>query len=399
MKGKVRGLIKKDLLDVLRDPKVYVGFFLPLLIFAAFGFISAVTAPPSTVPLSVYVSKNWSFLDSYLITQGAKISSSPFNSDAIISISNNSNFLILHVTFNMKDINQIYYAKAEALNYVLNNFQSYYRNYLLKKAGVADFKIISNPVNYSFITNINNVTYPFNPIYIFEMTQVEEFVAPTILFALCIGMAEMSATLITVEQEEKTFEVLLSMPIKRYEILVSKIIASFVISILSSIFYLVGLVIFSNEYLSLLGDVQTGPLVFVNTTIFLIFVLLLIISTIFSSSLGILIGLLSKDLRIANVYLGLITVPILIPTLFFIAGGSLSYVSGPFKILLLLLPPTYAIEITRAFITRYLTGYWILGIIVGLVETLIILYISSLIINGTRLRLLKNKKVKEDKTN
>ena len=108
------------------------------------------------------------------------------------------------------------------------------------------------------------------------------------------------------------------------------------------------------------------------------------------------IGLLSKDLRIANVYLGIITVPILIPTLFFIAGGSLSYVSGPFKILLLLLPPTYAIEITRAFITRYLTGYWILGIFVGLIETAFILYISSLVINGTKLMLHKSKKVQND---
>jgi len=397
LKGKVRVLIKKDLLDVLRDPKVYIGFFLPLLIFAAFGFISAVTAPPSTVPLSVYVTKNWSLLDSYLYSQGVKITSQPFNSDAIISYTNSSNFISLNVTFNMKDINQIYYAKAEALNYVLNNFQSYYRNYLLKKSGITDFQVVSNPVNYSFITNINNITYSLNPLYIFEMTQVEEFVAPTILFALCIGMAEMSATLITVEQEEKTFEMLLSMPIKRYEILISKIVSSFVISILSSIFYLVGLVIFSNEYLSLLGAVQTGPLISVNTLIFMIFLVLLMISTIFSSSLGILIGLLSKDLRIANVYLGIITVPILIPTLFFIAGGSLSYVSGPFKILLLLLPPTYAIEITRAFITRYLTGYWILGIFVGLIETALILYISSFIINGERLRMLKNNKVKSDK--
>ncbi len=395
MKGKVRALIKKDLLDVLRDPKVYIGFFLPLLIFAAFGFISAVTAPPSTVPLSVYVTKNWSVLDGYLYSQGVKITNQPFNSDAIISFTNKSNFISLNVIFNMKDINQIYYAKAEALNYVLNNFQSYYRNYLLNKSGIADFQVISNPVNYSFITNINNVTYSLNPLYIFEMTQVEEFVAPTILFALCIGMAEMSATLITVEQEEKTFEMLLSMPIKRYEILVSKIVSSFVISILSSIFYLAGLVIFSNEYLSLLGAVQTGPLISVNTLIFLIFLVLLMISTIFSSSLGILIGLLSKDLRIANVYLGIITVPILIPTLFFIAGGSLSYVEGPFKMLLLLLPPTYAIEITRAFITRYLTDYWILGIFVGLIETALILYISSFIINGANVGL-KNKKVKNN---
>jgi len=396
LRGKLRTLIKKDLLDVLRDPKVYIGFFLPLLIFAAFGFISAVTAPPSTVPLSVYVNKNWSLLDVYLINQGVKITTQPFNSDAIISFTNNSNFISFNVTFIMKDINQIYYAKAEALNYVLNNFQSYYRNYLLEKSGIANFKVVSDPVNYSFITNINNVTYSLNPLYIFEMTQIEEFVAPTILFALCIGMAEMSATLITVEQEEKTFEMLLSMPIKRYEILVSKIISSFVISILSSIFYLVGLIIFSKEYLSLLGAVQTGSLISINTLIFFIFVVLLIISTIFSSSLGILIGLLSKDLRIANVYLGIITVPILIPTLFFIAGGSLSYVSGPFKILLLLLPPTYAIEITRAFITRYLTGYWILGIFVGLIETAFILYISSLVINGTKLMLHKSKKVQND---
>ncbi|MFP3416854.1 MAG: ABC transporter permease subunit [Nitrososphaeria archaeon] len=394
MKGKITALIKKDLLDVLRDPKVYVGFLLPLAIFAAFGFISAVTAPPSSVPLNVFVNKNWSLFDSYLYSQGVTITNQPYNSDVVIKFYNYSNFITFNVTFNMKDINQIYYAKAEALNYILNGFRAYYRNYLLEKIGVVNYKVISNPVNYSFVTNINNVTYSLNPLYIFEMTQIEEFVAPTILFALCIGMSEMAATLITVEQEEKTFEVLLSMPLKRYYILTSKIISSFIISILSSMFYLIGLIIFSNEYLSLLGGVKTGPVFSVNDLILLVFIVLLIISTIFSSSLGILIGLLSKDLRIANVYLGIITVPILIPTLFFISGGSLSYVSGPFKVLLLLLPPTYPIEVTRAFITRYLTGYWILGIVVGLAETAFILYIASLIINGVNLKLKIRKEVK-----
>ncbi|MFP3133579.1 MAG: hypothetical protein RXR19_05745, partial [Nitrososphaeria archaeon] len=193
MKGKITALIKKDLLDVLRDPKVYIGFLLPLAIFAAFGFISAVTAPPSSVPLNVYVSKNWSLFDSYLYSQGVTITNQPYNSDVVIKFYNNSNFITFNVTFNMKDINQIYYAKAEALNYILNGFRAYYRNYLLEKIGVVNYKVISNPVNYSFVTNINNVTYSLNPLYIFEMTQIEEFVAPTILFALCIGMSEMAA--------------------------------------------------------------------------------------------------------------------------------------------------------------------------------------------------------------
>jgi len=58
------------------------------------------------------------------------------------------------------------------------------------------------------------------------------------------------------------------------------------------------------------------------------------------------------------------------------------------------LPPTYPIEVTRAFITRYLTGYWILGIVVGLAETAFILYIASLIINGVNLKLKIRKEVK-----
>ncbi len=393
-----KALIKKDLLDVLRDPKVYVGFLLPLIIFAAFGVISEATAPPATVSLSAYVNGSWPVFTNYLKQEGVQVLSSPKGADAIISFKNISGFVSFRITFNLKSVDQVYYAKAEALNYLLSNFTSFYRSYLLKSSGVANYKVILNPVNYTFVTNINNVTYPFNPMYIFEFTQVEEFVAPTILFALSLEMAEMSATLITVEQEEKTFEVLLSMPVKRHEILLSKIISSFVISMLSSAFYFIGLIVFSDEYFSLLGLSSAQPISSViPLQIIIIFIILVLISTIFSSSLGLLIGLLSKDLRVANVYLGLISVPILIPTLFFIAGGSLSYVNGIFKAILLALPPTYAIEVTKSFITRVLSGYWVLGIFVGLLETFAVLYISSLILSGKALRLKKGHSQKEDK--
>ena len=393
-----KALIKKDLLDVLRDPKAYVGFLLPLIIFAAFGVISEATAPPATVSLSAYVNGSWPVFTNYLKQEGVQVLSSPKGADAIISFKNISGFVSFRITFNLKSVDQVYYAKAEALNYLLSNFTSFYRSYLLKSSGVANYKVILNPVNYTFVTNINNVTYPFNPMYIFEFTQVEEFVAPTILFALSLEMAEMSATLITVEQEEKTFEVLLSMPVKRHEILLSKIISSFVISMLSSAFYFIGLIVFSDEYFSLLGLSSAQPISsVVPLQIIIIFIILVLISTIFSSSLGLLIGLLSKDLRVANVYLGLISVPILIPTLFFIAGGSLSYVNGIFKAILLALPPTYAIEVTKSFITRVLSGYWALGIFVGLLETFVALYVSSLILSGKALRLKKRYSQKEDK--
>ena len=253
MKGKIRALIKKDVLDVLRDPKVYLGFLLPLIIFAAFGAISQATAHPSYAPLRVYVEGKWGLLTSYLKSYGINITSVPQGADAIISFRNASGFMELNVTFLMKDVNQLYYAKAEELNYIMDRLIPYYRDYLLNRSGLQNYMIIENPANLSFTTVLNSAVYPFNPLYIFEMSQVEELVAPTILFALSIEVAEMSATLITVEQEEKTLEVLLSMPVRRWEILTSKMISALIISVLSSLFYIIGLFVFSPSIWRSLG--------------------------------------------------------------------------------------------------------------------------------------------------
>ncbi len=391
MKGKIRALIKKDVLDVLRDPKVYLGFLLPLIIFAAFGAISQATAPPSYAPLRVYVEGKWGLLTSYLKSYGINITSVPQGADAIISFRNASGFMELNVTFLMKDVNQLYYAKAEELNYIMDRLIPYYRDYLLNRSGLQNYMIIENPANLSFTTVLNSAVYPFNPLYIFEMSQVEELVAPTILFALSIEVAEMSATLITVEQEEKTLEVLLSMPVRRWEILTSKMISALIISVLSSLFYIIGLFVFSTEYMAFFG-LQGYLAPEFETSVLIVFILLLIMSTVFASSLGLLVGLISKDLRVANIYLGIITVPILIPTLFFIAGGSLSYVSGPLKYVLLALPPTYAIDVTRAFITRVLPPYWGMGVLVSVIETSIIIYAAMLTISGKKVKLPHHKK-------
>lgn len=378
-------LLKKDLKDFLRDPMVYVGFVLPFVLFAALGglFISAVPSGP--VPVSVYVAptSNYSSLvSSYLRGYGINVLNTSAGAVAAINVTGPPP---LHITavFNLTSVDQYEYSRTLEVIDALNEMGQNVSYYLLTRAGISSPSVYLNPLRLSFVTYLNGREFSTSPVYIFEGAQMEDLVLPLALASLSLTVSEMSATFVATEKEEKTLETLLSMPVPRRDLMVSKVLSSLVVSVMGTAFYFIGLFLYSD-----LVFAAQAPVFVVSAPALAAFVASLALSAVFSGALGVLVGLLSEDMRVANTFMGVMMIPVLLPAFLYLIGGSVSTAPPLLRDILLALPPTYPIAIFEAFITGKMPPYVMPGLLVAFAETLAVIAISSWALEEGRAQLI-----------
>lgn len=385
-------LLKKDLKDFLRDPMVYVGFVLPFVLFAALGGLFVASVPSGPLPVSVYVpqTSNYSeLIASYLKVYGVNISGSPSNAIAMINVSET---LPIGVTikFNITSVDQYEYARVMEVMDAIGSASQNISYYLLSRAGVSNPSAYLHPLKVSYLTLINGREFNGSPVYVFESAQMEDLVLPLALASLSLTVSEMSATFVSTEKEEKTLETLLSMPVPRRDIMVSKVASSLVVSVLGTAFYFVGLFVYSD----LVFEAQ-APILVLNPTALLAFLAALALSAVFSGALGVVVGLLSEDMRVANTFMGVLMIPVLLPAFLYLMGGSISTAPPALRAILLALPPTYPIAIFESFITGRMPPYALPGLAVSFAETVAIIFVSSWLLEEGRAQLILKRGVEQ----
>lgn len=398
MKSKFLNLLIKDTKDLMRDPRIYIGLIVPLIVFGALGGLmsSVIPSGPVSANVTLYTrSPNASEISNALKSYGIGVNLNQPNPNAVAvirlqntSISDQSLPVQVNVTFNMSELDEIQYIKSE---YVLNALSQLSQNLsysLLSARGITDYRTISSPLNYTVLTQINGRTYNMEPVALYEVTQLQVLLVPILLASLSLLVAEMSATSIAVENEEKTLEMMLTFPIRRSSILLSKMATSFLIAIVGTAFYIGGMLI----YLLAMPELSSSstPLIALTFPAILIFIISLIVATVFSAVLGIIVGILSEDVRVANTYIGVITIPVIIPAIVYMLGGSVGTSPLPLKLLMLALPPTYPIAVAKSFITAHIAGYVLPGLAVSVLETVLLVLIASRLLVPEKLARIKN---------
>jgi len=193
---------------------------------------------------------------------------------------------------------------------------------------------------------------------------------------------QMAATSVAVENEERTLETLLTLPISSYDVLLSKLLGMFAVSMLGTAFQVVGM--FAYFYLILTvsfaftrepGQALNIELMAAPTDITVI-ALSLLISLFFAAAVGMVIGVLSKDVRVANTLVGPLSMLFYIPALFILFAPSSALGKAAIAVLYTL-PVTQPIVAARDMISARLPSEMPVYLVAALALTILIVYAAS----------------------
>ena len=177
--------------------------------------------------------------------------------------------------------------------------------------------------------------------------------------------SSISATSIALEKESKTLELLLSLPVRRFTILLSKLLGTIIIVILGTISFMVGFAIYglmlSSAFIpevgvetSVGGAIQTPFIgsIFTPSPIFIAVVLASIfLGMMMTTCLGILIGVLCADVRSSQQLVGAVMMPLTIFPFFILIFSSIESLPAGIRLALLLDPYThFFLAIMKGFI-------------------------------------------------
>jgi len=232
-----------------------------------------------------------------------------------------------------------------------------------------------------------------------SIQQINNFVqlvtALILILSFMMGLTTSSAASLTaIEKVEKAFEMLLSQPVPRREIVLAKIAGSAVMAFLTGLIYYLALFFMISQISQPVGKSQNMLAIPLNldfiTPDFVVYVIAsLVIGLIYSGAIGVLIGSISSDERTA----GILATPI---TFIYIGFGIASlFISMPLNIMtsiiygILVAPTVYVLAMTRlspkmvmlAF-SSFASSIIICVIIIGIAVKV---FNSDIVITGVRM--------------
>jgi len=238
-------------------------------------------------------------------------------------------------------------------------------------------------------------------------------IVPMIVAMIGAAVLQIAATSMALENEVRTLETLLTFPISRTSILASKILSAFGVGVLGSVLNVAGFWIYmvvlmqsfgsvskllgavgaSKELLELVGIkrvITPIQLMIPSPTLGAFVAISAIISVLFLAVLGVLIGSLCSDVRIASTFMAPIMFPLMIGVYFI---GFIDPTQLPRLTLYALL----SIPLVQTAILAKLSmmGLWInfvpIGIAISIILTIAILWITAKMLNMDRLASIQYK--------
>ncbi|RLI36964.1 hypothetical protein DRO55_02430 [Candidatus Bathyarchaeota archaeon] len=419
-------MIEKEVKDLLRDPRIYIGLIVPVIMLPLMGFAmsaamsGAVEAATKGLNVAVidYDGTNTSRgLVSILVQVGLNASNIEAGSleEALEEAKNlNSKVLIVipegfeETLLNFGKVRVDVYSIMESVGFGSVGAQSVVDRALSISSEILSSMMISRlapdvepdvvrePLNITRYTVIRDRVMPISPQTIFgQLMMSYGIMVPMVLFVLAISVAQIAAIATAVENEEKTLETLLTFPVTRYHILMAKLIGSSVVAVLGGILFTVGFLIYFEGIFSMPG-LEMG---FVNVFQFLppppagayvVLALSLILSILFITSLGIVIGALSSDVRMAGALLGVVIIPIMIPSILVMYGDLRALPIG-LQLFIYALPTSYPMIMAKEMVLSGISVEAIYGIPYSAALTMAVVYATSKLLAPEKLLTLQYK--------
>jgi ABC-2 type transport system permease protein len=207
---------------------------------------------------------------------------------------------------------------------------------------------------------------------------------PMALMILLIMAGQLAATSVAMEKEQKTLEVLLSLPVRRINILIGKLSGVIVVSMLATVSYLVGFGFYFQSFGVSAGNVDLAALGLSPTPLGISLLgVSLMLSFVSALSLAILLSVFTKDVRSAQSLMGVLYIPIMIPALV-LMFAPINTLPGALQAVVLAIPFSYPIIASQALYTQqYL--YVVLGIVYQAIFTAGVLAVAARIFSTEKI--------------
>lgn len=397
----MRALIAKEIKDLMRDPRIWIPFIISALVLPVMGIllssgISESVESARTPVRAAVVDLDLSNLSR--VTVG-ELSNQPavsvvkviqdvglsnlegiaheYDVDAILVIPSGFEGDVLRgLRPNITVINVIKSAslmttpKGVVLSYVINDVLG---SLLLKlHNATVSLELIKFPVNtitLNYLIN-RNLTIAGGA-EVFTRIGMTSFVMPLILMIITISILQMAATATAVENEEKTLEVLLTLPISRVSILLSKLLGSFTVALVGSSLNIIGFVLYLYIFSSTLTlPVSSESMIsltpafnLIPTSSVIYMAASVVLTALAMAALGVTIGALSSDVRIAATISGPVVMAIVLPG-YYVMFADTFKLSPVIRALLYITPFTQPLIMSKELVIAEpssVTPLWLLA--------------------------------------
>ncbi|MFO7619431.1 MAG: ABC transporter permease [Thermoplasmata archaeon] len=399
-------IIKKEVIEMIRDPRLLLGMIIvPLLMFPMMGMamsasVSSIEDSASSINVGIINMDNGtrsSALVDHLVYRGINdqyygihdlelmVSGTEYPVDLFIVIPNN---FTVEIEANRSALVSLYtplktYSISESISsdmivsYILEYQQSVLDERISSAFPGQDISALKNPLLVGSLSVVKGEVVPNSPSEITNQMMLQSMMIPMVLMILLIMAAQLAATSVAMEKEEKTLETLLTTPVPRGTILFGKIAGVVVISAIAVIAYVFGFSFYMSSIMGAEGSgVDLAALGMAPTiTGMVILLVTLFLSLVSALSLSVLVASFTEDVRSAQSILGIIYVPIFIPAIILMLI-DITQLPGVAQTVILAIPFTYPVLAAKAMYTGDFTLIYF-GIIYQVIFTAIIIYIAS----------------------
>jgi len=420
-------LMKKEIKEMLRDPKIILGMILmPLIVFPIMGAAinistSAVERSMRTATLAVmkldhgkmadqlissFKALNVSFLEIQASTVEEAIQQlQKANATALIVIPRG---FTENLTSGLKGELDIYAmlrkpsfsegAKASAANVPISIYEKMLVRQAIKQAFPdREPENVLDPISVKSFVIFKGRLLNISPEFLQGVFMSQSFGFPMVIMLLLISAMQIAATSISIEKEEKTLETLLTLPVGRLSILAGKLAGSVVVAAAGALAAMIGVNFYTASVFSLVPaeSVDLAALgLSLSPLAYLLLGAVMFLTIVSALALAICVAVFSENVREAQSLIGPFSLLVILPSLV-LMFADIDVLPFYFQIILYLMPYTHSILASKA---AFMGDYFIIFRSIACISlfTIVVLYIAAKIFTTEkvitlRLRLRKPK--------
>ncbi len=408
MAGALGNLVKKEIKEMIRDPKILLGMILmPLIVFPIMGAAinistSAVEKSMRTATLAVMK------LDHGIMADGLISSFKALNMSLIeiqassieeaienLQKANVTTLIVIpegfteNLTSGLKGELDIYAilrsislsegAKASAANIPISIYEKMLIHQAIKQAFPdREPENVLDPIAVKSFVMFKGRLLNVSPEFLQGIFMSQSFGFPMVIMLLLISAMQIAATSISIEKEEKTLETLLTLPVGRLSILAGKLAGSVVVAAAGALAAMIGVNFYTVSIFSFVpaDSVDLAALgLTLSPLAYLLVGATMFVTIISALALAICIAVFSENVREAQSLIGPFSLVVILPSLV-LMFADIDVLPFYFQIILYLMPYTHSILASKA---AFVGDYFIMFRSIAYVSlfTLAVLYIAA----------------------
>lgn len=402
----VKALAVKEFKDLIRDPRIIVPFVLSAVVLPVIGIVisaamQAAVREALTAQKIAVVDMDGSGLSRELVQwlRGEGFSVVEVDGGDVVELAREAAreeaalLLLIQPGFSVdlasgrrplltvvqivRDIS-LYSVPAASFSEHVGEFIS---RKLVESSGLS-YELVKNPVNASTMVYVAAKDLMLRGPAPLAGLSMAAWLIPLILLSVSMVILQMAATSMAVENEERTLETTLTLPVSSFELLLSKLLGMFAVSLLSTVLQVAGMaayffILFSAPFMLAAAPAQgIGEGLAVAPLDIAFIAASLLISMFFIVAVGLILGALSRDVRIANTLAGPLSMLFYIPTflVLFTPSRALGQIG---RAVLYSLPVTQPVIAAKDIVSARLPAETPLYMLASLAITLVAVYATS----------------------